>query len=346
MTLVTPARRPSRFRASRAVAAMALLGLLAAAAGAPRGPVHAVGLARLVRTESARRRAARHPEQRIQQQPRALPDRRGGPHRLLMQESYGYSVLDLSNPVAPTALLYHDIRYPLGGTNSVTHARRRAERRLHDCRVGGRAARGVLARVARRRRSRPSSEATTPATASPCGAISLPTGRSARSSSTSGAGTSRTRSPRRPGDGRRRHDAADRLAPGQQPRGLRRDHDWPGGGQASLAGNYILYMSGDSGSRSSTRRIRDPSEASRPTIRRRRSRAPISAAARSSTYSAAVDPADATKLWVLVELNAQTGENSPSYGLLYVTSSLAKVSAGPIWRVPSQAGESVVRTRG
>ena len=41
-----------------------------------------------------------------------------------------------------------------------------------------------------------------------------------------------------------------------------------------------------------------------------------------------------------MELNAQTGENSPSYGLLYVTSSLAKVSAGPIWRVPSQAGEA------
>ena len=44
-----------------------------------------------------------------------------GPYRLLMQESYGYSVLDLTNPIAPTALTYHDVRFPVGGLNSVTH---------------------------------------------------------------------------------------------------------------------------------------------------------------------------------------------------------------------------------
>ncbi len=45
-----------------------------------------------------------------------------------------------------------------------------------------------------------------------------------------------------------------------------------------------------------------------------------------------------------MELNALPGENSPSYGLLTVTGlgsgSLAKASAGPIWRVPAQAGEA------
>ena len=44
-----------------------------------------------------------------------------GPYRLLMQESFGYSLLDLSTPTAPTALTYHDIRFPLNGANSVTH---------------------------------------------------------------------------------------------------------------------------------------------------------------------------------------------------------------------------------
>jgi hypothetical protein len=44
-----------------------------------------------------------------------------GPYRILMSESFGYSVLDLTNPVNPTALVYHDVRLPVGGLNSVTH---------------------------------------------------------------------------------------------------------------------------------------------------------------------------------------------------------------------------------
>ena len=61
MTLVTPARRNDRFRVSRrAHGSLALLGLLAALPARLEAPVHAVGLARLVRTESARRPAARY----------------------------------------------------------------------------------------------------------------------------------------------------------------------------------------------------------------------------------------------------------------------------------------------
>src|ERR1017187_889430 len=31
----------------------------------------------------------------------------GGPWRILMEEAWGYSILDISNPLNPTALLYH-----------------------------------------------------------------------------------------------------------------------------------------------------------------------------------------------------------------------------------------------
>ncbi len=61
-----------------------------------------------------------------------------------MQESFGYSVLDLTTPTNPTALTYHDIRFPLGGPNSVRASRRRAESRSDDRRVSGRGARGLL----------------------------------------------------------------------------------------------------------------------------------------------------------------------------------------------------------
>ena len=62
-------------------------------------------------------------------------------------------------------------------------------------------------------------------------------------------------------------------------------------------------------------------------------------------FTAAVDPLDSAKLWVLVELAARPGENSPSYGLVWVTKDgggnlLAPVSAGPLFRVPAAAGET------
>ena len=40
-------------------------------------------------------------------------------NRLMMSEAFGYSILDLSNPTNPTALIYHDTRYPLGGAHSL-----------------------------------------------------------------------------------------------------------------------------------------------------------------------------------------------------------------------------------
>ncbi len=63
-----------------------------------------------------------------------------------------------------------------------------------------------------------------------------------------------------------------------------------------------------------------------------------------ANFTAAVDPADPTKLWVLVELGAAAGEKSPSYGLVSITRDgngnlSAPASAGAIFRVPAVAGE-------
>ncbi len=64
-------------------------------------------------------------------------------------------------------------------------------------------------------------------------------------------------------------------------------------------------------------------------------------------FAAAVDPADPTKLWVLLELGASTanGENSPSYALVSISKDgngnlQSPVSAGPLFRVPSSTGEN------
>ena len=66
-----------------------------------------------------------------------------------------------------------------------------------------------------------------------------------------------------------------------------------------------------------------------------------------NNYTAAVDPADPTKLWVLVEVRASApaGENSPSYGLVSISKDgngnlQAPVAAGGLFRVPSVAGET------
>ncbi len=115
---------------------------------------------------------------------------------------------------------------------------------------------------------------------------------------------------------------------------------WPGGNFGTLAGNYILYKSG-----ADVRVIDASNPGPAGNITALYPQTLITSAdfgGRSiSAYSAAIDPTDPTKLWVLAELNRQTGENSPSYGLISVTSSLVKVAAGPVWRVPSHGGRGV-----
>lgn len=56
-------------------------------------------------------------------------------------------------------------------------------------------------------------------------------------------------------------------------------------------------------------------------------------------FTASVDPLDSSKLWLLFELQPLTGENSFSYCLSSLTSNFIK-SIGNIWRVPSLTGET------
>ncbi len=63
-----------------------------------------------------------------------------------------------------------------------------------------------------------------------------------------------------------------------------------------------------------------------------------------ANFTAALDPGDATKLWILIEVSAASGENSPSYGLVAVTKdgtgNLTATASPGLFRVQSQAGES------
>ncbi|MCM3874989.1 MAG: PKD domain-containing protein [Thermoanaerobaculia bacterium] len=257
-----------------------------------------------------------------------------GPFRLLMQESYGYSVLDLTNPVNPTALFYHDVRFPLGGPNSVNH--------------GGDGQNNIQ------------TIAVSPDGQRVAFSMTGPTSFHTVVGSPNGAGFTLWGDfrPDRASGTLIQHIGSRYIAYNFElsvtaadittlPTGSLQLDNFPGGTETStlpggvspyLAGNRILYRSGagievvDASNPGPIGRI--TSGYPRTTITSADFGGRTIAA-----YSAAVDPADATKVWVLAELNAQAGENSPSYGLLHVTSGLAKVSAGPIWRVPSQAGE-------
>jgi hypothetical protein len=254
----------------------------------------------------------------------------GGPRRLLMQESYGYSVLDLSSPANPTALYYRDNRF---GSDKVTLGGD-GQTDVYSLGVSDDGQRGVFS------------------LGGPADSWYTIVG----ASNGNGFLHRGSFSPRRAGSTLVQHsgsryiayeitstqvaaaDVTTLPATFTQQNMTSENTGWPGGGLGSMAGNYLLYQSGG------TVRVID---ASVPgpigSITAAYPQTTITSAdfgGRSiAYYTAAVDPADATKLWVLVELNPQAGENSPSYGLLYVTSSFAKVSAGPIWGVPSQAGE-------
>lgn len=125
MTLMIPARRSEHSSAARlACISIAALGLLAALparleaqvctpSGSPvafePNPPAVPGVSRPITLSSGFNNSL------------ALyrPGGSGQP-RLLMQESFGYSVLDLSTPTNPTALYYRDNRLPVGGPDSVT----------------------------------------------------------------------------------------------------------------------------------------------------------------------------------------------------------------------------------
>ncbi len=332
VTPVPPARRNDRFRrAATAMAGTALLGLLA-------------GLPARLEAQCTLSGSPASFEPNPPGVPRTLylspgynnslelyRSGAGGPRRLLMQESYGYSVLDLSNPVNPTALDYRDNRF---GADAITLGGD-GQSDVYSIGVSDDGQRGVQSLGG------PGD-----------GWYTIVGGASGYGFLNRGSF-----SPRRAGSTLVQHvgsryiayeitstqvaaaDVTTLPATFAQQNMSSENTGWPGGGLGSLAGNYILYQSGGS------IRVVDASNpgpvGNITTSFPQTTITSVDFGGRAiSAYSAAVDPADPTILWVLVELNAQAGENSPSYGLLYVTSSLAKVSAGPVWRVPSQAGEA------
>ena len=341
MTLVTPASHHDHFRASRiviAMAAMALLGLLAALPARLEAQCTLSGspVSFEPNPPGVSRGGTPYLGGGFSNNLALYQNGGSGPYRLLMQESYGYSVLDLSNPVNPTALYYHDVRFPVGGPNSVTH-HGDGQNDIQTIAVS------------------PDGQRVAFSTVGPAAPFNTVVG------SPNGAGSGFTLWGDFSGQGANgtviqhigsRYIAYDMLPnfatasdittlPTSSLAELNMASEatsWPGGYLASIAGNYLLYQDGGA-----VQVIDASNPGPAGSITASYPRTTITSAdfggRTIAFYSAAVDPADATKLWVLVELNAQAGENSPSYGLLTVSGSLAKVSAGPIWRVPSQASD-------
>ena len=258
-----------------------------------------------------------------------------GPYRLLMQESFGYSVLDLSNPVNPTALAYHDVRYPIGGPNSI--------RQAGD---GQSFVQTISVSPDGQRVAFSTNGPTTLDTV-----VGKPNGDPFILSGDFGNGGANGTLIQHIGSRYIAYDIQPNSATASDvttlPTGSLTKRNmasqvtgWSGGYLASIAGNYLVYQSGGG-----VVRVVDAS-APGPigNITAGYPQTTITSAdfgGRSIAYvSAAVDPADPSMLWVLAELSAQAGENSPSYGLVYLTSNLAKFSAGLPWRVPSQPGDT------
>jgi hypothetical protein len=271
-----------------------------------------------------------------------------GSPRILMSETYGYSTLDISNPLSPTALKYDDFRFDAqtAATNPVP-AQGDGQSYIQTIGVS------------------PDGQRSTFSLNGPGDAWYTLVG---RSDGGEGFGMWGDFFPNR-ASGTVVQQVGSRyiaytihaIVPGTaadvttlptansdfKPLNLAYETTtFPPGTSLSMAGNYLVYLT------SSGVQVIDASSpgpqgsitsAYRKTVV---SSVPGDLSARVPVnYAAAVDPVDATKLWVLVELDPATGENSPSYGLVSITRDasgnlLAPVSAGPLFRVPSQAGET------
>lgn len=110
---------------------------------------------------------------------------------------------------------------------------------------------------------------------------------------------------------------------------------WPTGLLARMLGNFLVYLS------SGTVRIVDASSPGSPgNITGQMPTTSIGASdlgGRTPQYYAAA--LDGSTLRVLLELRPLAGENSPSYALVSVSPSLVKTAGAP-WRVPAAVGES------
>ena len=125
---------------------------------------------------------------------------------------------------------------------------------------------------------------------------------------------------------------------------------WPPGTTLSLAGNFLVYMAGNAV------QVLDASNpgpagsitSGYPQLQLASTTVPDFGGRTPQYVSANVDPGDPNRLWLLVALGPLAGENSPSYGLVSISRSpttgalSAPVSAGPAYRVPAAANETWV----
>ena len=265
----------------------------------------------------------------------------GGAWRMFMQESFGYSVLDLTNPAQPSVLKYDYLPYapnPVsrhGDGQSFTQT-------IAASPDGQRVAVGLTS-------GGPANPPWNLVIGSPDGnngftmwGDTAPVG---------AAGTALIKS-----GGRYVHYglAFDQLyvsdvttLPGAwAPNNVAYERPgFPGGARLAAAGTYLVYTTnaGDIQVIDAS----NPGPLGNIASGLPRTTIPASSAMFAGhglgAVKAAVDPANPSKLWILVELQASAGENSPSYALFSVTESAgsfaAPVSSGPAFRVPASAGD-------
>jgi hypothetical protein len=253
----------------------------------------------------------------------------GGQPRMLMGEGFGYSVLDLSNPINPTALLYNDMRFadniPCGGDG---------QSYIAGLGVSEDGIRGVFS----------INGCGTPGSNTVVGSSSgngfkltgdyEPSGQSGvvvqKSGSRYIAYTLRFDS----------MSAADitTLPASLQEANMTSENVSGGTGYGlQLAGNYLVFWSGG---------IVQILDASNPgpigNISGSYPRYQITSADLGghsialASFSAAVDPSDSTKLWVLIELS---GAPEPSYALVSLKNGVKSVIGTP-FNIPVASGET------
>ena len=263
----------------------------------------------------------------------------GGPWRMFMQETFGYSVLDLTNPAVPTVLKYDYLPY---APNPVS---RNGDGQSYTQTIaaspdGQRVALGLTS-------GGPANPPWNLVVGSPDGNSGFTMWGDTAPVGAAGSVILKSGS-------RYIHYglAFDQLyvsdvttlpttwAPsnlGYERPGL------PGGARLASAGNYLAYTTNAGDIQVIDGSSPGPVGSIATSLPRTTIPAALFSGRTAGAVKAAVDPASANKLWVLVELQPAAGENSPSYALYSVTESGgtfgAPVSSGAPFRVPSAAGD-------
>jgi hypothetical protein len=259
-----------------------------------------------------------------------------GPRRLLMQESYGYSVLDLTSPASPSVLRYNDMRF--SQVNPIT-AHGDGQSYIQTIAVSADGARAAFSMT---------NNGVPPwntVAGSPDGSEGFTMWGDFLTNKASGTvlqhiGNRYIAYDVHPFLGATAVDVTNLPGSLNALNMASESTSWPAGSFPSLAGNFLVYMSGsviqvvDASNPGPAGNITGAFPKTTITSADFGGRAPL-------YYAAAVDPTDANKLWVLAELAALPGQIAPSYGLVSLTKGFAAPpqSAGAPFPVPSSAGD-------